>query len=362
VAKPVVVKFIGDESKLDESTSNAERRLGDFGQRAKHESEEAAGGFDRLGESSDEAERRSLGLKDTIDGVSTIMQGPGKQGIASYVQGWADLSGGLANFVFPTLKSLTKEVITNTARTVLSTAATARKTVVETIAAAKTKAMAVAQAALNLVMSANPILLVVVAIAALVTGLVIAYKHSETFRNIVQGAFRAVTGAAQATWNWIKSHWPLLLAILTGPIGPAILFIIKHFDQLKQLPGKMLEIGKSIIRGLINGVTSMFGALRDKLSLVTKLIPDWKGPLDKDKKLLRPTGQAIMGGLMGGISDQQPSLKRLLGNITAGIPAAAGAGLSGASGGLSLTINANTNASAADIANEVAWAMRTSGR
>ena len=60
----------------------------------------------------------------------------------------------------------------------------------------------------NAAMSANPIALIVVAIVALVAGIVVAYKKSETFRNIVHGALRAV-GAA-ATWLWenaIKPAW-----------------------------------------------------------------------------------------------------------------------------------------------------------
>jgi len=48
----------------------------------------------------------------------------------------------------------------------------------------------------NAVLALNPIGLVVIALAALVGGLILAYKHSETFRNIVDGAFRGVAAAA----------------------------------------------------------------------------------------------------------------------------------------------------------------------
>lgn len=53
------------------------------------------------------------------------------------------------------------------------------------IKAANTKRAAAGQAALNATMLANPIVLVVAAIAALVAGFVLAYKKSETFRNII---------------------------------------------------------------------------------------------------------------------------------------------------------------------------------
>ena len=61
-----------------------------------------------------------------------------------------------------------------------------------------TKTMAIAQGLLNIVMTANPIGLIVVGIAALAAGLVVAYKKSETFRKIVN-----------ATWSGIKTgRWP----------------------------------------------------------------------------------------------------------------------------------------------------------
>jgi len=64
-----------------------------------------------------------------------------------------------------------------------------------------TKAWAAVQVILNAVMEANPIVLVVLAIAALAAGLVVAYKKSETFRNIVQGAWQGIQSAALTVWN-----------------------------------------------------------------------------------------------------------------------------------------------------------------
>jgi hypothetical protein len=58
-----------------------------------------------------------------------------------------------------------------------------------------------AWAALNAVMAANPVGLVVLAIAGLAAGLVYAYKKSETFRSIVDGAFKAVSTAAKFMWE-----------------------------------------------------------------------------------------------------------------------------------------------------------------
>lgn len=90
-------------------------------------------------------------------------------------------------------------VAATTTITALCTAATTAKAAADKAAGAGAKGLAVAQAALNAVLSANPIGLVVAALAALAAGLVTAYHTSETFRNIVNGAFQAVANIAQST-------------------------------------------------------------------------------------------------------------------------------------------------------------------
>ena len=74
--------------------------------------------------------------------------------------------------------------------------------------------------------------------------------------------------------------------------------------------------GKAIIQGLIDGIGAMFGALKSKLGEVTNLIPDWKGPLEKDRMLLFGAGQAIMQGLMNGLTSQQGALAGVLGLVS----------------------------------------------
>ena len=74
-----------------------------------------------------------------------------------------------------------------------------------------------AQVILNVALAANPIGLVVLAIAALVLGLVLAWRKSETFRNIVTGAFGAVKDKAVDVFSWIKANWPCICSPRCGP-------------------------------------------------------------------------------------------------------------------------------------------------
>lgn len=70
----------------------------------------------------------------------------------------------------------------------------------------------VAQAALNFVMAANPIGLVVIAIAALVAAFVVAYKQSETFREIVNKLFGAISTGVEFSVNLIKGYLSTVLS------------------------------------------------------------------------------------------------------------------------------------------------------
>lgn len=63
-----------------------------------------------------------------------------------------------------------------------------------------------AQAALNAVMAANPIGIVVTAIAALVAAFVTAYKTNDEFREKVDAAWDAIKSKIQAVTDWIKQR------------------------------------------------------------------------------------------------------------------------------------------------------------
>jgi hypothetical protein len=96
-----------------------------------------------------------------------------------------------------------------------------------------------AQFALNLVMSANPIGLVVIAIGALVAAFVIAYKKSETFRNGVKALFEGVKEGVTGTVDFIKG-------LLDGVLG--------------------------FYKSLFNGIATLWNNSVGKLSFS---VPDW---------------------------------------------------------------------------------------
>jgi hypothetical protein len=85
-----------------------------------------------------------------------------------------------------------------------------------TVFTAITKAATAVQAAFNAVLAMNPITLVVIAIAALVAGLVLAYKKFEGFRNVVDSVFSTIKNAVSGGFNFLRGYLDFVLGVYKG--------------------------------------------------------------------------------------------------------------------------------------------------
>ena len=141
------------------------------------------------------------------------------------------------------------------------TAAGAAHTAYMAASAAATGGLTVAQWALNAALTANPIGLIVVAIAALVAGLVIAYKKSETFRNVVDTAFAAIGEAGR--WLWNNALAPALRAIING-FAWVTDGIAGMLEALGNVPGfEWAKKGAAGLRNLANDARKAAKDLKD---------------------------------------------------------------------------------------------------
>ena len=82
-----------------------------------------------------------------------------------------------------------------------------------TIWTATTKAFTAIQTVFNAVMAANPVVLLALAIAGLVIGLVIAYKKFDAFRNIVDAVFSAIKTGIKGGMDAITSYLSFVMGV-----------------------------------------------------------------------------------------------------------------------------------------------------
>lgn len=155
----------------------------------------------------------------TIDDAFNNMSSTGEavgQMLKNQVQSMLDWAGSMASTSAPYIELLANTGLAITSltqlRTGLLTVVTGLKAVrIATLAqAAASKIVAiasnvwkVAQVALNLVLSANPIGIVIMAIAGLVAILIEAYNNCETFRNICDKVWAVVKDVASAVWDYL---------------------------------------------------------------------------------------------------------------------------------------------------------------
>jgi TP901 family phage tail tape measure protein len=124
------------------------------------------------------------------------------------------------------------------------------------------------------------------------------------------GAVRALGGRiAYRVFSWYVDA-----AAAAARVGVRILqALLKPFAGIGD---KLIHIGAELIGGLIRGIDSMIKPLTSKLGWITSKIPDWKGPHDKDRKLLIPAGIAIMAGLIDGFEIGSRKVKDKLQDLT----------------------------------------------
>lgn len=161
-------------------------------------------------------------------------------------------------------------------------------------------------AAVNTVIAANPIGLVVTAIAALVAGLVVAYNTSDTFREKVDAAFSAIKDVVltviEAVKEAVTAAWAYISTDTGGQLGIMQAYVNAIFQEIKLI----ISVVMTAIQGIIKAVTQAMNG-------------DWSGAWNTIKEtVFNIVGQIkeyvlkIFGNLLTGI-------KTTVGNISAAV-------------------------------------------
>lgn len=275
MANDVKLTFAGDTSNLEKAFSKVGSGAENMDKKVHGASkavEEHGGKMEAMGEKADGSETALIGVHDIIDGTATIMQGPGKAGMSAYIQGWADLAGGVAPLIL---------MLAQTNLAMIKNGITAAATAVWTgILKVGTLAWAGAQWVLNAAMTANPIGLIIVGIILLIGIIVLIATKTTWFQTIWKAVWGFIKSAAKAVADWftgpfvgffvsawdkLKSGVSAIKNFYVNGFKAIVSFVSgvpgKIFGFFSSLPGRFRSIGTAIINGIINGIKSMVGHL-----------------------------------------------------------------------------------------------------
>lgn len=216
--------------------------------------------------------------------------------------------------------------------------------------AATTKLVSTAQAALNLVMSMNPFVLIATLIAGVVAALVVLWNTNEDFRNAVISAWELIKETAINVWNkvskfftedipnafqvcidFVRDNWKELLLLITNPIAGAIALLYKLnpkfrawvdkiIEFFKDLPKNLLQIGKDLVVGLWNGINDKVEWLKGKVKGVVDKIKSWftgKDGFDEHSpsKWSKKVFAYVIDGAVNGVVENKDKLIDAIGQL-----------------------------------------------
>ena len=145
-----------------------------------------------------------------------------------------------------------------------------------------------AQAAFNVVMNANPIMLVVTAIAALVAGLVWFFTQTETGKR----AWAAITDAFKGFLDWIAPYWNATLDALSAAWN-AIWGAVSGFFTSYVVP--TISGAVSVLGRLWDGLIAVVSAVWNGIKAAVQVVVSWF------QAYVQPVLSAVWTGIKVGV-------------------------------------------------------------
>ena len=142
--------------------------------------------------------------------------------------------------------------------------------------------------------------------------------------NIISGVLDTIKSLWSTAWDTIKSTlstaWDGIKTGVSDGINAVMDFIRsipeRAIAALGNIGNVLINAGRQLIQGFLDGITGAFGAVRDKLGELTNLLPSWKGPASRDKNILKGAGQLVIGGFVDGLESQFGTVRNTLGDLT----------------------------------------------
>ena len=141
----------------------------------------------------------------------------------------------------------------------------------------------------------------------------------DGFAQILSNIWNTIKSVASSAWEGLKST---VLGLIDGLVQGAqrawesmkqgvsdlVSNVTSIFDGIRNID--LWSAGKAILDGFLGGLKSAWDSVTDFVGGIAGWIRDHKGPIEYDRKLLIPAGNAIMQGLDRGLQDRFKDVKK----------------------------------------------------
>jgi len=153
--------------------------------------------------------------------------------------------------------------------------------------------------------------------------------------NIIKGVWNSITSTISSAisdarglisdgWSFIRNA---TASMWSGIVSTVVSWVNNMMNTVRNIPNNIKNFfsnagswlwnaGKSVIQGFIDGISSMFSSVQNKLSSLTSYLPSWKGPAPVDKVILRDAGRLVMQGFIDGLESQYDAVRDSLEGFT----------------------------------------------
>lgn len=281
----LAIRMTGDASDATaalESVGTASRNMASDVEAAGRASDEAASRMDGVADASDNVASKGAQAAGALSGLGELVGGP---------YGAAMQAGGIATQAMADAGDLLN-VVTESAivRKIKDTAVTIAQKTAQLATAAATRTAAAAQWAWNAAMSANPIGLVIAAVALLVGGFILLYKRSETFRRIVQAVMRGTVAAIRP-----------VLAVLRAVGAFIVRVLVANVRVWGAVARAVFNAVRAVVSAVIGRVVSIVQGARDRISAA------WQA--------IKSTAVRVFNEIRSTISDKLAAVRQLAADV-----------------------------------------------
>ena len=141
----------------------------------------------------------------------------------------------------------------------------------------------------------------------------------DGFAQILSNIWNTIKSVASSAWEGLKST---VLGLIDGLVQGAqrawesmkqgvsdlVSNVTSIFDGIRNID--LWSAGKAILDGFLGSLKSAWDSVTDFVGGIAGWIADHKGPIEYDRKLLIPAGNAIMQGLDRGLQDRFKGVKK----------------------------------------------------